>query len=128
MMMKLTELPKLDFTPTAIDLINFFDIEEREKTSGVDTFFNLNEGVQIDIGEYIDPYLIGEHIVKSGENLKLISFKYYQSTEYWWILAKINHIEDVFSELEAGQKIYILSVDFINRIYQEIIRTKRSGA
>lgn len=125
--MKLTELPKLDFEPTEVDLINFFDIEEREKKSGVDTFFNLNESVQIDIGDYISPYLKGEHIVKSGENLKLISYKYYQSVYYWWILAKVNHIEDVFSELEQGQKIYILSFDFINRIYNEIMRKKRSG-
>ena len=125
--MKLNELQKLDFSPTDIDLINFFDVEEREKTSGVDTFFNLNESVQIDLGDYVSSYLKTTHIVKSGENLKLISYKYYQSVSYWWILAKVNHIEDVFSDLKVGQKIYILSADFINRIYQEIMSIKRNG-
>lgn len=39
--------------------------------------------------------------------MDLISYKIYGSIEYWWIIATINGIEDIFHDMEVGQVLTI---------------------
>lgn len=39
--------------------------------------------------------------------MDLISFRVYGSSEYWWIIATINGVEDLFHDMEVGQLLTI---------------------
>lgn len=43
----------------------------------------------------------------------LISFKYFKVIDYWWIILKINNIDDPWNELIMGQQIIIPDVNDI---------------
>jgi len=47
--------------------------------------------------------------------MDLVSYKVYGSAEYWWIIANVNGIEDVFHDMEVGQ---LLTVPNKLDIYQ----------
>ena len=40
----------------------------------------------------------------------LISYKVYSKVVYWWIIMKVNNIEDPFNDLEAGTSLVIPNV------------------
>jgi len=37
----------------------------------------------------------------------LISFKNYNRTQFWWLIMKVNGIEDIWNDLEIGQELKI---------------------
>lgn len=57
------------------------------------------------------------HIVKDGERLDQISYTYYGSNRYWWVIADYNDIEDIlinpFVDIQAGQKLIVPDIDFL---------------
>ncbi len=62
------------------------------------------------LSKKIDRYII--HKVDEMDNLDKLSLKYYGTPLYWWIIADINNIEDVFN-LRKGQE---LIVPYLNEI------------
>ena len=55
------------------------------------------------------------HQLKSGEEGRwdLISYKYYQTVDYWWLICHANDISDPFDVPPAGSIIRIPSLDYI---------------
>jgi len=47
----------------------------------------------------------------------MISFKIYGQTNFWWIIAKINNIEDLFNDLQEGQILRIPQREDIEDFY-----------
>lgn len=125
--MKIDDITTLDFKPAQVDLINTFDVIQNNTKSGIISLFNLNEGVQIDLSDSLNQLNYKIHITKAGDNLKYISYKYYGYVNYWWIIAKINGIDDVFEDLTAGKKLYIFDIELLNYIYNEIVKERNSN-
>lgn len=46
----------------------------------------------------------------------LISYKLYKRMNYWWIVMKLNSIEDIWDDLYVGQILKIPSEDDIQRL------------
>ena len=62
------------------------------------------------------------HQIKAGEEGRwdLISYKYYYTVNYWWIICLANDVSDPFESPSAGTLIRIPSLDaFLVRIMQE---------
>ena len=55
------------------------------------------------------------HQIKPGEEGRwdLISYKYYQTVDYWWVITQANNVYDPFDSPEAGTIIRIPSLDFL---------------
>lgn len=47
-----------------------------------------------------------------------ISFKFYQSSYYWYILCELNNIINPYEELVPGQQIKVLKQDYIYDIFK----------
>jgi hypothetical protein len=54
----------------------------------------------------------------------LISYKLYKKVNYWWILLKVNGIEDPWNDLEVGQ---ILNVPASNEIEEFVLKSRKNN-
>lgn len=54
-------------------------------------------------------------ITKYGDRLDNLSYKYYGTTSYWWILARANNIENGKFSLKAGVELRVPSD--INKVF-----------
>jgi len=127
--MTLSEVEDYDYMPDRFDLTNFFTVEEKtERNGSVVTFFNLNDGVSIDGIDELRPEQMTKYRCRSGDNLRFISYREYGSIHYWWIIAKINHIEDVLEPLEGGRELLLLPKQHMNYIMDLITGKKSSDA
>lgn len=52
----------------------------------------------------------------------ILSLRFYNSIKYWWILAKINKIDDLWNDPYVGQTIKIPNINDIESFY---IKNKR---
>lgn len=50
------------------------------------------------------------HTVKHGDRLDKLSFKYYNTPTYWWVIAKANDIVDGSLYPEPGKKLLIPTI------------------
>jgi hypothetical protein len=127
--MKLNEVDDYEYTPDPFDLTSFLTVEEKtEKNGSVTTFFNLNDGVSIDGVDNLKFGQTTEYRCRSGDNLRFISYRTYGSIHYWWMIAKINHIEDAFEPLEGGRILYLLPKQHMNYIMNVIMGKTSSNA
>ena len=55
----------------------------------------------------------------------ILSYRIYGSVNYWWVLCKINHIDDIWNDMEVGGEIIVPSVSDINTFYSKSISRKR---
>lgn len=47
--------------------------------------------------------------------LDLVSYKFYRTPNYWWVIALINNIKNQFTDMVVGQTLVIPSYDEIER-------------
>lgn len=127
--MKINEVEGYEYVPDKFDLTNFFTVNEKtEKNGSVVTFFNLNDGVTIDGMDGLQKEQMKIYRCKSGDNLRFISHREYGSVHYWWMIAKMNHIQDAFEPLDGGREIYLLPKQHMNYIMDLIMGKKSSDA
>ena len=127
--MRIGDVREYGFEPNGLDLTNFFEVQERQAANGsVDTFFNLNEGVTVEGISDVLSDSVHTYRCRSGDNLRFISFREYGTTHYWWLIAKINGIEDAFEVLEPGRELYLLSKEHMSYIVNLIMDRKSSDA
>jgi len=94
-MAKRNEIPQL----TKISkhtLESMFDVEYDKEEDQY--YYNLLDTISIDPSSLTrDTYV--KHIVANHEDLFSISNKYYDTTELWWLIAKVSQIDSVLGDL-----------------------------
>lgn len=50
------------------------------------------------------------YITQDGDRLDMLSYKFYKTSENWWILAKANNIVDGTMALPIGTRLFIPNV------------------
>lgn len=124
--MKFKDINDHFYNPPEIDLMNTFDVEEHEnKNHTVDTFFNLNISCGIVGVEDVPESLITYYTVKENDHLKIISYNLYHTIDFWWLIAKINNIDDVLAPIEPGTKLKTFSSATMGAIYSEILKLSK---
>lgn len=98
------------------DLANLFQIFKDNNGNYV---FNLNDTVNINIANTADNYYI-LHTVNKKESYQTISYMYYNTTRYWWIITKFNNISNVIDLPTQGTILKILNIDVVKFIIQQI--------
>ena len=126
--MTLKDISDYEYVTDKFDLTNFFSVEERLEPGGsITTFFNLNDGMSVEGADELSEGEMRKYICRSGDNLRFISYREYGSIHYWWLIAKINHIQDVLEPLEGGRQLLLLSKQHMNYIMQ-LLMGKKSDA
>lgn len=81
---------------------NFYKSEQIDSIKEVDLSTNVWNDFK--------PERVGSYYTVSDRDLNrpdLISFYNYGRIDYWWILAKVNNIDDFFNDLIVGDVIFI---------------------
>jgi hypothetical protein len=59
------------------------------------------------------------------QNPDLLSLKIYGKQDYWWILCKINNIQDVWNDIKPGDIIIVPDISDIEDFYTRIKKKKK---
>ena len=61
--------------------------------------------------------------------MDLISFKVYQTVDYWWLLAYVNDVENIFTDMTVGDLYQIPNLLDIYQFFKTYsVNTKNSGS
>ena len=81
--------------------------------------FNNNDSISLDLTD-ISTNLYESYIVNESDTYHLISFKYYGTTRLWWLIAKINGVQDATEFPEPGEILTVLAPGLIGTILDSI--------
>jgi len=56
----------------------------------------------------------------------ILSYRIYNSSKYWWILCKVNQIDDVWNDMHIGDDIVVPDLVDIENYYAAIKRMRRT--
>lgn len=79
-----------------------------------------------DLFEIKRPIGFGTIQVKDIQRPDTLSQRIYNTPSYWWILCKVNHIDDLWNDLYVGMDFIIPSIEDINDFFRNINRRMRS--
>jgi LysM repeat protein len=120
--MKITELQNYKKYITKFDLANMFNIYNDPKLGPDYKSYNLNRSIIITGINQLPATEISTYTVKSGDTLNLISYQLYGTIQLWWLIAKLNNINDATIVLRPGWVLYTLNSSVVNNILN-IIKT-----
>ena len=78
---------------------------------------------RVDFPSNISPTTYSRYNTKPLETWTLISFKFYNRIDLWWIIAAYNRIDDTFTPLPPGTSLMIPTPSMIRTIIDDIKNT-----
>lgn len=124
--MRLGDLQEHFYDPPQVDLSNTFDVVERVNGNGtVDLAYNLNVSCGIVDLDDIPPNMKSTYTVRIGDHLKIISHRLYGTIDFWWLVAKVNQIDDVLAPLEPGTVLTVFDEGTMGAIYSEVLKLSK---
>lgn len=54
-----------------------------------------------------------------------ISYKYYDTERLWWLVCEMNDIVNPFEDIEFGQQIKVLKMDYLYNIFSSLLEISR---
>ena len=67
-----------------------------------------------------DTSLYDEYMVQENDWFDLISFRYYEVSNLWWVVAILNDVTNPFESLEEGTSLKILKNQYLFMVYDSI--------
>lgn len=120
--MKQFEIPELDKL-SALSLANIFNVNDEPKLGSTFKTYSINRTVNftdLDNSTTTSNALFIPYKVIANDNWTIISYKFYQTIELWWLIAKVNNIADPTVDPIVGTTIKILTSDVVNQILSVI--------
>lgn len=73
------------------------------------------------ISKFVMTYPVSYYRVTDSDMMRmdLISYKIYGSEDYWWIIAMVNEINDIFHDMQVGQLLKIPNILDIYSFYKK---------
>ena len=78
---------------------------------------------RVDFPNNISPTTYTRYNTKPNETWTLISFKFYNRIDLWWIIAAYNRIDDTFTPLPPGTSLMVPTPSMIRTIIDDIKNT-----
>ena len=100
------------------DLANFFNIYSNDEDGS--RYFNMTRSVYFDGNAEAYPFTYNKYIAKEGDAWTTISYKFYNTIEYWWIICKFNSVIDPTVMPIAGELLKIPTLELANKVKKEI--------
>ncbi len=90
------------------------DFEENEHYINIFRSYILDESI------FNNKRFYNTHVINESDWWDTISYQHYQTDAFWWIIAMTNNVVNPFEELEEGNELKILKMDFLYRVLNEI--------
>jgi hypothetical protein len=87
-------------------------------------FYNLLRSIVVLPAE--DSSVEDEYIVRPKDTWILISYKYYDDMNLWWLVCEYNQVKNPTELPKVGSKLKLLKPEFINSILTELNRQIKS--
>ena len=116
--MKQFEVPELEKL-SALSFANIFNVNDEPKLGSIFKTYSINRTLnfpELDNSSTTNNALFIPYTVIANDNWTIISYKFYQTIELWWLIAKVNNIKDPTVDPVVGSEIKILSSDVVNQI------------
>jgi hypothetical protein len=81
-----------------------------------ETITNIFQKFSIKQSNLLNVNFYDEYIVQSSDRWDSISYKFYNTTTLWWMIANYNGIFDPFEELVVGEKIKIVKPELVSSL------------
>jgi hypothetical protein len=81
-------------------------------------FYNILKNISIYPAE--DNTIDDEYIFKENDTWAYISYKFYGTTDLWWLVCEYNRIFNVLETPENGTKLRILKSDYVYKVLEEL--------
>lgn len=94
-------------TRSIINILGKTDFEG-EEIINIFNAFRIGEDKTANVSFY------DEYIVEDGDRWDRLSYKFYNTVQLWWLLAKYNDIKDPFTGLVVGEEIKIIKPSLIS--------------
>ena len=109
------KISDVDESVNLMDFENFLDVYEDGRLENAPYAYNLNSTV------YFGDVPYKEREVKHTMFWTTISYEIYKSTRLWWILMKLNDVDEsnIFSPVYAGQTVKYLDESDVRRIISQ---------
>ncbi len=120
--MKQFEIPELDKL-SALSLANIFNVNDEPKLGATFKTYSINRTVNftdLDTSTTTNNALFIPYKIIANDNWTIISYKFYQTIELWWLIAKVNNIANPTEDPVVGTTIKILTSDVVNQILSVI--------
>lgn len=120
--MKQFEISELDKL-SALSFANIFNVNDEPKLGATFKTYSINRTVNftdLDNSTTTSNALFIPYKVIASDNWTIISYKFYQTIELWWLIAKVNNISDPTVDPIVGTTIKILTSDVVNQILSVI--------
>jgi len=83
-------------------------------------FFNILKRLNLNIDNLSDKEVFDEYLFKPGDSYTKVSYKYYGTVELWWLICIVNKINNPFSKINPGFKLYLLKPQYTNIVLDSI--------
>ena len=120
--MKQFEISELE-SISPLNFANLFNVYDDPELGSTHKTYSINRTLNfsdLDNKSTDNNALFTPHTVQSGDTWTTLSYKFYQTIELWWLVAKINNIADPTEDPTVGTQIRILKSDIVNQIIQTI--------
>ena len=118
--MRITEYVKYNKFITKYDLANIFNVYEDDDINDDTMYYNINRSIMFTELDKSDNDEFYYYTIGDMETWNLISYKEYGTTRLWWIICKLNGINDPTVEPKVGNILRMVSIDKINSILTSI--------
>lgn len=116
---EIAELEKI----SALNFANIFNVNDEPKLGVNYKTYNINRTLNfldLDESSTDNNALFESYRVNSGDTWTIISFKFYQTIELWWLVCKINNVIDPTTDPIVSKKIKVLKSSVVNEILTSI--------
>lgn len=83
---------------------------------GDETIVNIFKKFSIRQSRLLSVNFYDEYVVQDGDGWDSISYKFYNTTSLWWMIANYNGVLDPFDELVVGEKIKLIKPELVSSL------------
>lgn len=95
---------------------NFFNVYQDKENKF--NFYNLLKAVNIISSDNTN--VEEEYTIKYNDTWGLISYRYYNTMDLWWVVCLYNQIKNPVTMPEVGTKIKLLKASYISTVIDEL--------
>lgn len=111
----MTQLPKPKLS--SFNMASLFNLYKDENGF---SFFNILKRLNLNVDNLNDKEVFDEYLFKPGDSYTKVSYKYYGTIELWWLICIVNKINNPFSKINPGFKLYLLKPQYTNLVLDSI--------
>jgi hypothetical protein len=95
---------------------NFFNVfyDEENKIN----FYNILKNITVYPAN--DNTIDDEYIFKENDNWPVISYKFYNTSDLWWLICEYNRIYNPIEQPENGTILRILKPEYVYKVLEEL--------